>query len=75
MKEIEVELKDKSKKYCQFCGSEIKPPSEDKTSGFSQAYFEEEERLNKLCKIYSEFKYFIENDDELKEIMNEVRSK
>ena len=75
MKEIEVEIQDKSKKYCQFCRSEIKSPSEDKTCGLSQTYFEEEERLNKLCKVYSEFKYFIENDDELKEIMNEVRSK
>ncbi|MFX1592750.1 MAG: hypothetical protein ACFFCL_08655, partial [Promethearchaeota archaeon] len=61
------QIENKIKTFCHFCGSEMKTPSEDKTCGFCKAYFEEEERLNRLRMTYSEFKDVIDYESDFKE--------
>jgi len=59
-----TKLEKKTIGYCQFCGSEMKSTSEDKTCGFCKSYFEDEKRKNGLRKIYDEFKDVIDYNND-----------
>ncbi|MEE9378531.1 MAG: DUF87 domain-containing protein [Candidatus Lokiarchaeia archaeon] len=61
--------------YCQHCGSELNYRLGDKTCGFCKAYFEEEEKQEKLKKIYSEFKGEIDYNSKFKRIIDEENKK
>ena len=67
----ETHKKENNVEFCQFCGSELQIISEDKTCRFCKAYFEDEERLNHLRLVYSEFEDFIDNESDFKEIIDE----
>ncbi|MFW9989760.1 MAG: ATP-binding protein [Candidatus Odinarchaeota archaeon] len=66
-----IEYEKKTRKYCQYCGSEIIYGTENNICGFCEAYFEDEKKKNKLRKVYREFKDLIDCNTNLKRLIDE----
>lgn len=66
-----VEFENNTRKYCQYCGFEIKYGTETDICGFCKAHFEEEKKQNKLRKIYREFKDLINCNANFKRLIDE----